>query len=725
MRDSTSYSKKKGICGICPAGCWVEIGLKHGKIVSVDADPDSPYGAVCSLGKAAPEIIYSPDRLKTPLRRKGKKGNLSFQSISWDEAFDEIADRLIDLKDKYGPESAAIYTGRGSFDLAMCDVFQPAGVEISSASSLLFPFGSPNSLGVGALCYVSFAMIAPHVTMGGMYYRMFNDLDNADMVVVWGANPASGTPPYNLPKILRAKQRGAEIIVIDPIKTEMVDLADAQWISIRPGTDGALALGIANLLIREDLYDHDFVENWTHGFSEFKEYCRDFSLEKTEEITGIPKEVIRNLALDFFRAKGISPIMYTGLEYTNSGVQNIRATFAIWALLGMIDRPGSSCFSQRENLFPINKNSLLANPNPQKALAKDEFALYYHYRGESHAVALPRSVLEGDPYKIRALLVLGASLTTSWPQPEIWEKTLSELDFLVSIDRTLTADAKYADIVLPATTMFEIDSYMTYGPIFRLREKIINPIGESRSDFFIQAELAKRLGYGELFPQSVEEMYAHVLKGSGFSYEDVRQNGGQVKINTEPLHYEKWKSGRLRSDGQVGFDTPTAKFEFVSTKLEEFGYAGLPLYQDPVEGPREDPETAKKFPLVFNSGARVKSDFRSQHHNIPSLVKMQAEPRVLLHPRDAAVRNIQDGAQVILKSKRGELRLKAEVSERIRKGTVEASMGGGSPIAVKAWQRANINVLTDLKNYDPISGFPVYKALLCEVEKAVENDGEL
>lgn len=165
----SSSEIKDGLCGICPAGCWVRTRFEDGRLAGVEPLPDSPMGMICRIGRHSPEIVYDPDRLRHPLRRTGPKGTYDFERIGWDEALDLLADRLKACKAESGPESTAIYTGRGSFDLALCDLMQPAGVPVSSASSVLFPFGSPNTLGVGALCYVSFAMIAPHTTMGELY----------------------------------------------------------------------------------------------------------------------------------------------------------------------------------------------------------------------------------------------------------------------------------------------------------------------------------------------------------------------------------------------------------------------------------------------------------------------------------------------------------------------------------------------------------------------------
>ena len=305
----------KAICGICPAGCWVIVGYdENGDLASVRPDNTSRLGNICKLGEHAPGIVYSEHRLKAPLKRKGPKGSFEFEQISWDDAFEEITGRLQALKEESGPEAAAIYTGRGSFELAMCDVFQPAGVAVSSASSVLFPFGSPNTMGVGALCYVSMAMIAPHVTMGGMHINMFSDIENAELVVVWGANPATDSPPVDLDRILKAHDRGAQIVVIDPRRSRTAKLADARWIPIRPGTDGALALGLCNVLIAQELHDEAFAKDWCHGFEEFEQYVRHFRPELVESITGVPADTIRWLAETISSARGVSPVMYTGLE---------------------------------------------------------------------------------------------------------------------------------------------------------------------------------------------------------------------------------------------------------------------------------------------------------------------------------------------------------------------------------------------------------------------------
>ncbi|HDZ58474.1 MAG TPA: aminotransferase V, partial [Ignavibacteriales bacterium] len=301
-----NYNSKwqRGICGICPAGCWIQAKIDDGKLVDIKEDTGHPLGMICTRGKHAPEIIYSEDRIKYPLKRTGGKGTYEFQRISWDEAYDTIVDNLNKIKNESGPEAVSIYTGRGAFELSLCDMFQPKGAAVSSASNVLFPFGSPNTMGVGALCYVSFAMIAPHVTMGRMLINMFTDIENAELLIVWGTNPATDSPPLDMYRLEAAAKRGAEIIVIDPRRTETVERTNGKWIPVRPGTDGALALSMIEVMIDEELYDEDFAGNWCHGFNELKSYVQHFRPEAAEKITGVSAETIRDISRKICNAAG-------------------------------------------------------------------------------------------------------------------------------------------------------------------------------------------------------------------------------------------------------------------------------------------------------------------------------------------------------------------------------------------------------------------------------------
>ena len=726
----------QGLCGICPAGCGVTISLEHGRIrrltplksrsnhvpISEKAEsPDSlvgqPQGIGCPRGTRAPEIVYSPDRLLYPLKRVGPRGAGRFERVSWDEALDTVAGLFKQVAAQYGPQAVAVYTGRGTFERSLCDLLTPAGVRTSSAWNVLFPFGSPNTTGVGAICYVAHGVLAPATTLGIWDADTYADLEQADLIVVWGDNPATDSSPVNLIRLKAAQKRGAELVVIDPRRSETARATRARWLGIRPGTDGALALGMLQVIIEEQLYDRDFVEQWTVGFAELVVYVAQFTPERVEQITFVPAAEIRRLARSLAQAKGAALLSYTGLEYTNSGTQNIRAILTLWALTGNLDVPGGKVIHMPDAEFPINQSMRLEPPAGIPPIGADKYPLYHLYRREAHAMEFPRAILENEPYPLRAMLIVGSSIITSYPNPALWRRSFAALDGLVVVDRFLTADALYADVVLPATTMFEIDSYMIYGPLIQRRRRLIEPLGEARSDWDIAVALADRLGYGDLYPHSSKEMLRRALAGSGVDLEQVDRQPEGVTLPTQPQRYRKWEVGLLRRDGQPGFETPTGKFEIASTILAQYGYEPLPVYTEPQEGPVSTPDLVQQFPLVFNSGARIQSDFRSQHHNIPSLLKIQPQPLVTLHPQDAAARDIQDGDEVWLVSPRGRVRFTACLSEDIVPGVIEANAGGGSPIASPPWRECNVNELTDEGNRDPISGFPVYKALLCDLIK--------
>lgn len=708
------------ICGICPAGCGVDVHLVEGKIDRLTPIKGHPQGIVCPRGMHAKEIVYSPDRILHPQRRTGKPGQKGFERITWDEAYDDIVENLNRIAGRYGPQAVCIYTGRGNFEYGLNEAFAPEGTVESSANAVLFPFGSPNTSGVGSLCYAAYGMIASRACFGEYIRNIREDIDQADLILVWGENPTTDSSPINLPRLKKAQRRGARIVVIDHRRSETAQATRAEWIGIRPGTDGALALGIIHVLIQEELYDRAFVERWVQGFSKLRDYVATFTPERVEQITWVPAGRIRSLARAIGQAKGCSILTYTGLEYSNSGVQAIRAAWTLQAIAGHLDVPGGKLF-EMPNRLKLNRILTPLPVGAPKPVGAEEYPLYYDVRKEAHAALLPRAILEDDPYPVRALIVSGSSLITSWPNPDLWRQALAALDFLVVVNRFPTADAFYADILLPATTMFEIESYMIYDGYIQLRQRVIEPVGEARNDYLIFAELARRLGYGHRWPQSEEGMIKEALGNNGITLEALREHPEGLPFDVPEMAYRKYEAGLLRADGRPGFETPTGKFEVVSEWFRQYGYDPLPAYTDPIEGPLAAPEIAKKYPLVFNSGARTQTAFRSQHHNIPSLLAKQPWPLVHLHPEDARQRGIEDEDPVYVLTPRGRVPFRAHVTENIVPGAVEVNMGGGGPIGPPAWQRGNVNELTDFDNRDPISGFPVYKALLCDVIKRVED----
>lgn len=713
---------KAGICGLCfhSPGCGV---IAHfdgdDRLVRLEPDPQAPMGKIlCPIAESVEEIVYSDKRIQQPLKRVGPRGSYDFETISWEAAYDLIVDKLFEIKKQYGPEAAAFYAGTGSYERGFKDIFKLRGAEIYLATSVLFPYGSPNTFGVGAPCYTALGVLAPKLTMGCLHIDMYSDVDNSDLILVWGTDPSTSTPPEMFERLKTAAEEGAEIIVIDPRKTKSADLPGSEWIQIRPGSDGALALGLCHILIRDGLYDKAFVDRWTVGFDEFNAYVQTFTPSHVADLTGIAEEIIEDLAERIVDAEGASYIMYTGLEYTKSGVQNIRAVMVLWALAGQLDVEGGRCFLGQGRSFPLATGDQLASPGFETSIGREKFPVYAHYcGGEPHASLLPKAIVEEDPYAIRALIVLGASLQTAWPNPGLWQRALEKLDFLVSIDLQLTRDAAFADLVLPATTGFEQASYCYYGNAIRYREQLIPPLGQARPSYQILTELADRLGYGHLYPQHPEELLTYILSASDYTVADLMKADRQVlSVPSAPLQYRKWEQGLLRADGQPGFDTPSGKFEIASSVLAQYGYNPLPAYEESDETPVSNPELARRFPLILGTGP-FKPDMKSCLRAIPSFMEKYPYPAVEIHPQDAGERGIESGDVVIIKTARGKVTLRALVTDTIMAGFVYAPVGGGGPQGTEAWQEANVNILTDHQQFDTISGFPVYKTLLCQVKK--------
>ena len=466
----------------------------------------------------------------------------------------------------------------------------------------------------------------------------------------------------------------------------------------------------------EGLYDKDFVENWTEGFDELREYVRRYPPEVAERITRVHRETIVALAREIAGAKGASLVMYTGLEYTNSGVQNIRAVLGLWGITGNIDVPGGLVFRPRGKArFPRIR---LDPPKGVKPIGADKYPLFCEMLQSAQFMEAPRAILKGDPYPVKGLLIFGASLLTSLPNPDLWKECFRKLDFMVTFDRFMTADGMYADIVLPGTTNFENLGYQRYpGGYCQLRQRVIEPLAEARSGYLFLTQLAGRLGYGDLFPATEEDRVQFAFRDGPVSVDELKAHPEGVRYENIPMEYRKYEKGLLRPDGKPGFNTPSGKLELSSTLLRKHGYDGLPVYVEPTEGPLGSPDLYKKYPLVLNTGARLQSAFRSQHLNIPGLLKLQPKPQVLIHPADAEARGISEGDRVWVESPRGRVGVRARVTDDVMTGQVELNVGGGSPIHAEEWRDANANYVTDLDNRDPISGFPVYKALLCEVRR--------
>jgi anaerobic selenocysteine-containing dehydrogenase len=682
------------ICGLCPHGCWVHAYVSKGELIGVTADSDRSYGSLCGRGKLAPQIIYSADRIKTPLIRNGQKGKIAFKQASWDEAIDRMACEFVKIKDTYNASAVASYMGAGTLEDGLIEFF----------ADVFAPFGSLNDMNSGSVCYVSSRILAPVTTLGIPADSITTDFENSDVIILWGANPFKDGLPDKMRRIQKARSKGAKLIIVDPRRHRLTKNADF-WIPLIPGTDGALILAIIRTIIENGWYDRNFVEKWTSGFEELKEYVSHFTSHGASWICGVDTETIQWLAATIARTRRVAIDFYSGLEYAPSGVQNTRALYSLIALTGNLDINGGLYIHEYPHK-PFDEYTFDGDTPP---LGSREYPLFYALTGKAHISGLPAAVLHDDPYPVRGLLVVGGSPLRSHPDPITWKQVYEKLDFMAVIDRFMPEEAKWADMILPATTYYEIDSYQVYREHMRLRRKIIEPVGEARNDCLILAALAQKLGFGNAFPQDEKEIINQALRKRQLSLDQAEEGSEVFNLSLPERRSRKYESGHLRHDGQPGFPTPTGKFEFRSTLLERYGYEPLPVYTDPR---RTDFNGGS--PLMLTTGARSRARFNSQYLDRPELAERN-KVVVEINPVDASARGVRDGDIVSVLTASGQMLLKALITEDICTGVIHIPYGGGCYRQIEPWRRANVNTIVPPEVRDPISGYPVLKAVMCDV----------
>ncbi len=688
------------ICGLCPHGCWVRASVSEGKLVGVTADSHSQYGNLCGRGRLAPQVVYSADRIRTPLMRNGPKGEQAFREATWDEALEKIAGEFKRIKTAYSAGAVASYMGAGTLEDGLSEFFK----------KFLGPFGSPNDMDCGSVCYVSSRVIAPVTTMGIEGDSITPDFENSKLIVLWGANPFKDGLPDKMRRIKQARAQGAKLIVIDPRRNRLTRDAD-HWIPVIPGTDGALILAIINTIIVRGWYDRDFVDRWTFGFDELASYASEFTPETAAKVCGVDAQTIEWLAATIARSSSVAMDFYSGLEYAPSGVQNTRALYSLLALTGNLDVDGGLYIHE----YPHKQFDEYRVNGHQPALGSREYPLFYALAGRAHVSGLAAAVLHDDPYPVRGLLIVGGSPYRSYPDPITWRRVYESLDFMAVVDRFMPEEAAWADVILPAATYYEIESYHVYRNHMRLRRKVIEPVGQAMNDSLILSALAQRLGYGDSFPQSEEEIIERALGNNPKLCRYPDETPEVIEMPLPERRTRKYESGHLRHDGRPGFPTPTGKFEFASTMLERYGYGTLPVYKDP--RPAGMGWTGS---LMLTTGARSRARFNSQYLDRPELAERNRAV-VEINPADAEPRSIQSGEIVAVRTSCGQMLLEALVTDDICAGTVHVPYGGGGSRQVGLWPHANVNSIIPAELKDPVSGYPVFKAVICEVVSIEEK----
>jgi anaerobic selenocysteine-containing dehydrogenase len=672
---------------LCVWGCGINAYVEGGRLVKVEGMAEHPLnqGILCPKGRHLVDYIYSPDRLKYPMKRTDG----GWARISWDEALDTIAQKLQQIKDKYGAHALAIFCGS-------------IGVENNELATFARRFcgayGTPNFLSVESNCYRS-RVLAHQLTFGTF---LMEEPEKARCVILWGHDPNNSRLPLAI-KLRQALNKGLKLIVINPKRTPLAKRGI--HIPIRPGTDCALALGMLNVIISEDRYDKEFVNKYTIGFDRLKEHVKQYPPEGVEKITWVPADDIKKIARIFATVKPASIIPgICSLDQQINGLQTNRALAILPVVTGNIDVPGGWVNVP----FPrLGSLSLKVDEDP---IGAAEHPLFYRLWGRQapygQAMYLPDAIIDGKPYPVKALIVTGGNPALTLPDSSKIKKALDKLELLVVKDLFMTETAKMADIVLPASSFMEragigyVYSVTSGLPYILLRKRVIEPLGECWPDWKFWCELGRRMSYKDLFPwQTDDEIVEHWLKPTGLTIKQLSEQNPEGVFFAEKK-YDMAQKGEFR--------TPSKKIEIYSETLAEHGYDPLPNHIEPSQSPISQPELASTYPLILTTGARILEYTHTQFRNVPALRKAAPEPVAEIHPDTARKYGIADGDMAAIKTRKGEIRMRVRTTQDLSPQIVSIPHG---------WAEANANLLTELEPRDPVTGYTEFKARLCRIRK--------
>ena len=688
-------------CDGCNQGpfCGIKFFKKGDVVTRIENWPGFPATPLCTKAYATLQRLYHPDRLKYPLKRIRSKGSRTpeFARISWDEAYDIIVGHLNRIKKEYGPQAAFFYVG---------DPKEPrAAVQRLAATYGSVNYGTESSTACRRAAQLAELLTYGFPTLGNL------PTEKTGVVLIWGTNPAySGRPFMCHGQLADAKENGVKFIVVDPRKTPTAETLADIHLRPRPATTAALAAGMMHVIFKEGLHDRAFCEKWIYGFDQLQNYVRDFPPDRVEKITWVPAEQI-TAAARLYAAKGPGG-MFVGPQGTThdlNATNNHRAILMIPAICGYIDIPGgiTKPTEPLEGMAPWFDGppefSRRAKFDEMKSdrLDRNEFPAWAEKFWEVQTNHLVEWIKAG---KVKAFLGWGFS-TMIWPQTREYQQAIASLEFSMAVDyfyRPWTHD--YVDLVLPAAMNFErLAPFAVFGRQIFGRTPV-KPQGECKEDWQIALEIGTRLGYPEIFFNGdVEAACNDILAMWGLTYDDLKKNleKGVTVPARGPELFKKYETGKMRPNGNAGFATPSGKIEAVSLTLKKHGYPPLCEFKEPMA-------VTEEYPLVLISGSRVPYITHSKwREDAPWLLELQRHALLTINPRDAANRNIASGDDVILKTPYGQMTVTAKTTILVPAGVVGVEHG---------WKDANVNELIP-RQFDPISGFPPYKEITCEVVK--------
>lgn len=684
----------RSACRACHGGCGVWVKVQDNEVVSIRGDHDSPInrGKLCVKGLYYHTIAHHPLRLTHPLRKKGP----GWEKISWAEAYAEISEKFLEIREKFGPEAVVLGYGTGRDNESF--IYRFANL-----------FGSPNVLTAGHMCY------GPRVATGIIRCGNLPVVDyegQPGCVMVWGANPLVSNPDeYKGFDLAEALKKGSRLIVVDPRRTFLAQRADL-WLPLRPGTDGALAWGLVNVILEEGWYDAEFVRDYVHGWEEFCGRAREYDLAWAARKTGLGEDLIREAARLFTEIKPAGIHWGVALEQSKNCINTISLALALMAITGNLDRPGGNVLYPRPPVVSAAHLGLHRRlENRAKRLGGERFRLA-EMIGVINPKAVWDAILEEKPYPVKSLFLISTNPLITRAKAREVKAALEKVDFLVVADFFMTPTAKEADLVLPSATWLELDYvadlWKRHG-LVAARQKAVQ-VGEARSDYEILNELGKRCTDPADWWPTVKDALNYILSPSGLTWEEFCQRGYLKAERT------------LRKYKREGFSTPTKKVELYSTVLEKLGYDPLPTFYDPPESPDGSPELLDRFPYTLITGARIPSFFHSENRVPGPLRDKRPDPLVEIHPNLAREKGLASGDWVRIVSPRGSVLQRAKVTTRVPEKVVAADHGWWFPEEENdlGWDKSNIDILTDnaLEACDPAFGSTNLRVLLCNVEKA-------
>jgi anaerobic selenocysteine-containing dehydrogenase len=697
------------VCGMCGpggpgGGCGIYAFVKEGRFTKVAGMDESPVnkGSLCAKGHAAPQWVYSADRLTHPLRRIGKKGEGRFEKISWEKAIAHIAEVLTQQKKRYGAESLAILS--------------PAKRSYNDyLKRFLTVHGSPN-YGHSGICAMQRAFAFMY-TLGDYPWP---DYDQCDLIIYWGRQPIfSGPVARPARAFLAAKKRGVKIIAVKPSVEPDVGMADI-WVPVRPGTDAALALAMLHVVIGEGLIDHAFVEKWCYGFRRLQTHIRQYTPQWAESISGVPAGQIEAVARLYATTPRATIDLGNGVEHAPAANDAIRAVALLMAVTGHLDRPGGNLFLAPPAAPP--KDITLKERYTHEMLAKlvgPEFPVAFQPFLEGPASAYYRileSVLTEQPYPIRGVIAPGTQASVSTRGTKNVLAALKKLDFFVVADVARTADMPYADIVMPVASSYEVDHPFQMVPGWLMAtHRVIEPLGPDKSiiEFFL--DLGTAMGYGDAFWNGdIDAAMDDQLEPMGLDMEKLRRQRAGIAYTPGQRVYEKYQSifNRQRPDLSRRPFLAQGKVALYNTTFEKAGFTPFPQWREPPESVTATPQLTERYPLILSDYHTSKNFSASWQRNVPLLREIQPDPMLHIHPKAAAARDIQEGDWVIIESPHGWMKVRAQIYPGIRPDTVMILHGwwqGCRELGIEDYPLseggANVNTMYSVdpeKAYDPL-----------------------